>query len=182
MQCWSVKDFHILASKNGEELFRSSLFHYHLFPSTTKRGIMARVGYFGWSHYTPLENLSPLLWGDILAWSCYTGECHHVSLDASFPVDPINALISFRHWKLCRDKHLKLIGLCWDRRAFLLAFSPFKLASHLAMGALYGFNSSLLEFCFGIWGQSPCTLPPLFSISLGDIMKEVVVYPRGELR
>lgn len=97
MQCWSVKDFHILASKNGEELFRSSLFHYHLFPSTTKRGIMARVGYFGWSHYTPLENLSPLLWGDILSWSCYTGECHHVSLDASFPVDPINALISFRH-------------------------------------------------------------------------------------
>lgn len=50
-----MKDFHILVSKNGEELLDSSFFFiYNLFLPPAKGGIMATVGHFVWSSYTQM--------------------------------------------------------------------------------------------------------------------------------
>lgn len=94
-----------------------------------------------------------------------------LSLDTSFPLDPKNSHFRLRHWKLLRDKPSNWLGFGETEWPFYLLLVHSNLP-HLATGALYGFESSVLKFYFGIWDQSPCILPPLFNISLGNIIKE----------
>lgn len=87
-----VKDFHILASKNGEEVLEL------LFITTSS--LTPQEGNYGWSWLESLfmiKNLSVLFWVGKPTCFCYMGRrFSHLSSDACFPLDPKNAQFSFR--------------------------------------------------------------------------------------
>lgn len=87
-----VKDFHILASKNGEEVLEL------LFITTSS--LTPQKGNYGWSWLESLymiKNLSLLFWVGVSACFCYVERrFSYLSLDVCFPLDPKNAQFSFR--------------------------------------------------------------------------------------
>ena len=82
-----VKDFHILASKNGEEVLEL------LFITTSS--LTPQKGNYGWSWLESLymiKNLSLLFWVGVSACFCYVERrFSYLSLDVCFPLDPKNA-------------------------------------------------------------------------------------------